>query len=111
VADTLNASDPGVQQDEKRFLAACGDVGRQYMLQRRIQSAESVSRHLFQTGLQLAKNQKLLETSDTLVERRAAFAAMLRDVLRRINTIELQAWSRRRDRSRPGSASPLPAQS
>lgn len=111
VADTLNASDPGVPLDEKRFLAACGDVGRQYMLQRRIQSAESVSRHLFQTGLQLAKNQKLLETSDTLVERRAAFAAMLRDVLRRINTIELQAWSRRRDRSRPGSASPLPAQS
>jgi len=35
---------------------------------------------------------------------------MLRDVLRRIDTIELQAWSRRRERGRPGSAPSLPSQ-
>jgi len=110
VADTLNAADHTVSLDEKKFLSSCGDVGRQYMLQRKIQSAESVSRHLFQTGLQLARNQKLLESGDTVAERRAAFAAMLRDVLRRIDTIELQAWSRRRERGRPGSAPSLPSQ-
>jgi glycerol-3-phosphate O-acyltransferase len=96
VADTLEACDPETPVDEKKFLAACGDVGRQYLLQRRIQSAESVSKHLFQTGLQLAKNHKLLEPGDDLRERRRVFAAGLRDVLGRIDTIELLAWSRNR---------------
>jgi glycerol-3-phosphate O-acyltransferase len=109
-ADTLNAADHTVPLDDKKFLSACGDVGRQYMLQRKLQSAESVSRHLFQTGLQLARNQKLLEAGDNIAERRAAFAAMLRDVLQRIDTIELQAWSRRRERGHPGSAPSLPSQ-
>ena len=107
VADTLEASDPSTPFDEKRFLAACSDVGRQYVLQRRIQSAESVSKHLFQTGLQLAKNQKLLEPSNDIRDRRAAFAAVLRDVVGRIDTIELQAWMRRRPSDRSPSASSL----
>jgi glycerol-3-phosphate O-acyltransferase len=107
VADTLEASDPSTPFDEKRFLAACSDVGRQYVLQRRIQSAESVSKHLFQTGLQLAKNQKLLEPSNDIREQRAAFAAVLRDVVGRIDTIELQAWMRRRPSDRSPSASSL----
>jgi len=107
VADTLEACDPGAAFDEKKFLAACGDVARQYMLQRRIQSAESVSKHLFQTGLQLAKNHKLLEPSDDVRDRRTAFAAGLRDVLGRIDAIELQAWMRRRPSDRSPSASSL----
>ncbi len=103
VADTLEASDPAAPFDDKKFLAACSDVGRQYMLQRKIQSAESVSKHLFQTGLQLARNQKLLEPGEFVGERRRAFAAMLRDVMSRIDTVELQAWERRREWRREGS--------
>src|SRR5262249_40664864 len=47
VADTLAAHDPGIV-DERKLLAQCGAVGRQYMLQHKIQTAESVSKHLFQ---------------------------------------------------------------
>ncbi len=98
VADTLDARDPGATFDERKFLTECGSVGRQYMLQKRIQSAESVSRHLFQTGLQLARNQKLLDMTDNMTARRRAFAVSLRDVLRRIDTIEAIANERARER-------------
>jgi len=98
VADTLDAHDPGAHFDEKKFLNSCGNVGRQYMLQKKIQSAESVSKHLFQTGLQLARNQKLLDMTDNMAARRTQFAVMLRDVLRRIDTIEALAWERLRER-------------
>ena len=98
VADTLDAHDPGAHFDDKKFLNACGNVGRQYMLQKKIQSAESVSKHLFQTGLKLARNQKLLDMTDNMAARRTQFALMLRDVLRRIDTIEALAWERLRER-------------
>jgi glycerol-3-phosphate O-acyltransferase len=98
VADTLDAHDPGAHFDEKKFLNSCGNVGRQYMLQKKIQSAESVSKHLFQTGLQLARNQKLLDMTDNMAARRTQFAVMRRDVLRRIDTIEALAWERLRER-------------
>lgn len=97
VADTLDAHDPGAHFDDKKFLNACGNVGRQYMLQKKIQSAESVSKHLFQTGLQLARNQKLLDMTDNMAARRSAFAVMLRDVMRRIDTIEALEWERVRE--------------
>lgn len=97
VADTLDANDPGAHFDEKKFLVECGNVGRQYMLQKRIQSAESVSKHLFQTGLQLARNQKLLDMTDNMAARRTAFAVGLRDVLKRIDVTEALAWERVRE--------------
>ncbi|MEQ1756544.1 MAG: glycerol-3-phosphate 1-O-acyltransferase [Micropepsaceae bacterium] len=100
VADTLDANDPGAHFDEKKFMVECGNVGRQYMLQKRIQTAESVSKHLFQTGLQLARNQKLLDMTDNMAARRTAFAVSLRDVLRRLDTIEALAWERTREQSR-----------
>lgn len=98
VADTLDAHGLGAHFDEKKFLNSCGSVGRQYMLQKKIQSPESVSKHLFQTGLQLARNHKLLDMTDNMAARRTAFAVMLRDVLRRIDTIEALAWERLRER-------------
>lgn len=96
VADTLAAHDPSFV-DEKKLIAECGAVGRQYLLQKRIQSEESVSRHLFQTGLQLAKNQKLMEATDNVAGRRHAFAAELRDIMRRIDTVEALGEERVRD--------------
>jgi glycerol-3-phosphate O-acyltransferase len=97
VADTLDANDPGAHFDDKRFLVECGNVGRQYMLQKKIRSPESVSKHLFQTGLQLAKNQKLLDMTDNMTARRRAFAVSLRDVLRRLDTIEALAYELARE--------------
>ncbi|MCE9521995.1 MAG: glycerol-3-phosphate 1-O-acyltransferase [Alphaproteobacteria bacterium] len=98
VADTLAVVDPGIV-DEKKLLVDCAAVGRQYMLQKRIQSAESVSKHLFQTGLQLARNQKLLEATDDVAGRRRAFAASLGDVMRRIDTIEALTHERAREQT------------
>jgi glycerol-3-phosphate O-acyltransferase len=99
VADTLAARDPGIV-DERKLLTDCGAVGRQYMLQHKIQSAESVSKHLFQTGLQLVKHQKLLEITDNVAGRRKAFAASLGDIMRRIDTIEALAQERMREAPR-----------
>ena len=63
-------------------------LGRQYVAQRRLRSSESVSALLFQTGLQLAANRGLLEPGPGLAERRAAFLAELRDLVRRLDQIE-----------------------
>lgn len=96
VADTLAARDPAVV-DERKLLNDCGAVGRQYMLQHKIQSAESVSKHLFQNGLQLVRHQRLLEITDNVAGRRKAFAALLGDIMRRIDTIEALAQERVRE--------------
>ena len=97
VADTLASRDPGATFDDRKFLNDCGAVGRQYMLQKKIQTPESVSRHLFQTGLQLVRNKKLLDMTDNMTARRAAFAAVLGDIMRRIDTIEALASERARE--------------
>ncbi len=99
VADTLAIRDPGIV-DERKLLTDCSAVGRQYMLQQKILSAESVSKHLFQTGLQLARNQKLLEVTATVAGRRKAFAAALTDIMHRIDMIEALAQERARERVR-----------
>jgi glycerol-3-phosphate O-acyltransferase len=96
VADTLAAHDPSFV-DEKKLLVECGAVGRQYLLQKRIQSEESASKHLFHTGLQLAKNQKLMDATDNVAQRRRAFAAELRDIMRRIDTVEALGEERMRE--------------
>ena len=59
---------------------SCLALGKQYRLQRRIRSAESVSKVLFETALRLARNRDLLEPgAPDLVERRRAFADEIRD--------------------------------
>jgi glycerol-3-phosphate O-acyltransferase len=81
-------------------------LGRQYVAQRRLRSAESVSVLLFQTAIQLAGNRGLLEPSadaaeradiaeradaaerGDIAERRAAFLAELRHLVRRLDQIE-----------------------
>lgn len=89
VAETLVLRGAG---DEAEFLAAALSLGRQYLLQRRIHCAESVSKTLFQSALGLARNQNLVEPNDGVGERRKAFASEFRDALRRADIIDtLQA--------------------
>ena len=69
--------------------------GKQYLLQRRIQSGESVSKVLFETALRLAGNRGLLERgTPDLIERRRAFAEEIRAAIRRADAIELLAQAR-----------------
>jgi glycerol-3-phosphate O-acyltransferase len=69
-------------------------LGRQYLLQRRLDSAESISGELFRGALRLAANRGLVEPGgDELRVRREAFAAEVRDVVRRIHVIRALALS------------------
>jgi glycerol-3-phosphate O-acyltransferase len=97
VAERLSARDPAHPVEEKEFLAECGGVGRQMLLQGRLHGPESLSRELFSGALQLVANQDLTGPGGAeLTRRRQAFAARLRDVVARVITIdEIDAASRR----------------
>jgi glycerol-3-phosphate O-acyltransferase len=99
VADQLAAQPPGVALDEKRFLTDCIGVARQYRLQQRIHSPESISKELFATAWQLAVSRGLLDPGapggagvspdmEELDQKRQAFAAELAEIVRRIGVVE-----------------------
>jgi glycerol-3-phosphate O-acyltransferase len=95
VGDALERHDPAQPIEESSFLATCLALGKQYRLQRRLRRTESVSKVLFATALRLARNRELLEPGAAdLVDRRRAFAAEIRAVIKRIDTIDLLAASR-----------------
>jgi len=84
VADQLVLADAPIDGDA--FVAGCVPVARQYHLQQRTHSPESISEELFRTALKLAGNRGLLDGED-LPARRTAFAAQIREVLARIELI------------------------
>jgi glycerol-3-phosphate O-acyltransferase len=82
VADCLAAMNPGHRLDERAFLGECLGVGRQWLLQRRLTSAESVSLELFRTGLALARHRGLEGPGGTDLEQaRQEFLTELRDTI------------------------------
>jgi glycerol-3-phosphate O-acyltransferase len=96
VGDELERLDPGARFEERAFFARCLARGEQYRLQRLTHSAESVSSVLFATALKLAANRGLLDPGGgPVVEGRAAFAAELRQVIRRIEVVAELAARRR----------------
>ncbi len=75
VADRLAAHPADVPVDERKFLARCSAVGRQYVLQKRLRNPECVSRELFGNALALAANRGLLQPgADHLMAKRHRFA-------------------------------------
>ena len=94
VADAL-LTQPDAPFDDAAFLTKCLALGKQYHLQRRIRSAESVSKLLFEAAVRLARNRELLNADiPNLAGRRRAFAEELRDLIRRIDAIGALAASR-----------------
>lgn len=88
LADRLALRDPGEKVDQDALVAECIGVARQRVLQRTLHSPESVSKDLFKNALLLAGNRDLLGPGDVgLAERRAAFAAELAEVVRRIEVL------------------------
>ncbi|QSR29129.1 glycerol-3-phosphate acyltransferase [Nocardioides sp. S5] len=86
LADRLaDHGDAPVGDDD--LLADSLAVGQQWALQRRVASAESISLELFRTALALARHKGLLEGRDGVGSAREAFAAELRDTVRRVNII------------------------
>ncbi|CAM3126693.1 glycerol-3-phosphate 1-O-acyltransferase [Skermania piniformis] len=104
VADRLTAHDPHKRIDRKEFVDECVAIGKQLLLQDRLQDAESVSSELFGSALQLADNRNLLgpvsaDTPDAgaqLRRRRLDFAGELHQVSERIAlAAKLDASSRK----------------
>jgi glycerol-3-phosphate O-acyltransferase len=89
VGDALEGADPGEAIDANGLLRECLALGRQYSLQRRLRSAESVSQVLFKNAIRLADNRELLTAGDArMLAARHGFAAQLRDALRRVDAVE-----------------------
>jgi glycerol-3-phosphate O-acyltransferase len=88
VADRLLAGAPNGELDEGAFLDECLRVGRQWVLERRMASEESLSTEMFRTALKLASHRDLCATADpTLTERRIAFRREIEDVRRSVAVI------------------------
>lgn len=86
VADCLQALEEW-PVDAEKLERDCLGVGEQYLRQRRITNRDAVSLHLFRPAIKLAANHELLAGPD-LVRRRAAHAAMLCDLQRRLSSID-----------------------
>ncbi|MCZ6506270.1 MAG: 1-acyl-sn-glycerol-3-phosphate acyltransferase, partial [Actinobacteria bacterium] len=65
--------------DEKEFLKACLARARMYRIEERLFSGESASQVLFKSALELARNRDLIEDDPEVGERRARFAAEVRE--------------------------------
>ena len=74
--------------DEQRFIGQCLQVGRQWALQRRIASLESVSAEMFRTALRLAGHRGLVEPGEPdVTTHRQELVDEIREVRRRIQAI------------------------
>lgn len=80
VADVLRDAPADVGQ--KELTESALGVGRQYVAQTRVRSSESVSTLLFATAYQVVVDQDLIAPAPDLADRRTAFRAELRDILR-----------------------------
>jgi len=89
VADALERAPATAKLDDGPFLRGCLALGRQYVLQGRVARQESVSQALFATALKLARHRGLADgDASDLLEKRRAFAAALREDIRRVDAIE-----------------------
>ena len=91
VADQLVVEPDEAVTDQKVIIDRSLSVGRQWALQRRIVSEESVSSEMFQTALRLAAHRGLLEAGKG--EERRRFVAELAEIRRRIARVERLAES------------------
>ncbi|MFI7542171.1 lysophospholipid acyltransferase [Actinoplanes sp. NPDC049599] len=98
VADRLAAwQDDDEPFDEPRLLDECLRVGRQWALQKRLASEESVSLELFKPALRMAEHRGLVSAdAPGTAKRRGEFLEEMRETLRRVTVIAELA---RRDRS------------
>jgi glycerol-3-phosphate O-acyltransferase len=88
VADCLAGRDPAEELDKPTFVRQCIGLGRQYRLQRRLHSPESISRELFDSALRLAANRDLVAPGgEGLLARRRAFADEIGTEVRRLDYV------------------------
>lgn len=116
VGDQVARMGAGEKVDEAKVVTQCLALGKQYLLQRRVTRAESVSKVLFQNTLRLAANRRLLEAGQggELASRRQAFSQEIQRAIRRVDAIGVLAAGRRTGllgRAKDGEAASLPPRS
>jgi glycerol-3-phosphate O-acyltransferase len=88
VADHLAAQIPGTPFDESVFLSQCLGIARQYRLQHRIWSTESISQELFGNAIAVARSRGLLAVDGAdVAARRRELAEEIADHVAQIATI------------------------
>jgi glycerol-3-phosphate O-acyltransferase len=88
VAECLAAAAVGEPVDREVFTKQCLGLGEQMRRRHQIASGEAVSIELFRSALKLADNRGLLDVeSADLAVGRLAFAAELRDLVRRVRVL------------------------
>jgi glycerol-3-phosphate O-acyltransferase len=96
VADALARRPSTAEFEQGAFLDECLRLGRQYVLQGRVRSPESVSKPLFEVGIRVARNRRLLDPGlPGLAGLRRALATEVRDAIRRVEAVEALAAARR----------------
>jgi glycerol-3-phosphate O-acyltransferase len=96
VADRLLVLGESPIEDEKHLVRDCLEWGKQYLRQRRIRSAESVSKALLENGARLAQNRGLFDgEASALREARLHLSQELHDTIRRLDAIDALASARR----------------
>ncbi len=91
VASALASWPPEVPVDEEQLLERSLRMGRQWIHQRRIHSAESVSLELFKNALQLAAHRELIDgAGPALQARREALAAELDHLVTELDELARQ---------------------
>ena len=94
VADLIEQAAYHSTIDIDRLRKDAMALGKQYRLQGRIRSAESVSNVLFDSAIDLAENRKLFAVGPDMVERRKAFAAEIRRIVGYIDSVSAIAVGR-----------------
>jgi glycerol-3-phosphate O-acyltransferase len=94
VADALVGYGDGAAPPAPQLLAECTGLGEQYLLQKKLGHPESVSRHLFATGLELARRRGLCPGGAGTGARRRQFATEIGGVLRRLARVHAIAVRR-----------------
>ncbi len=100
---------PGDAPDAASLLETCMGLGRQYLLQGRLHTPESVSRHLYRAGLELARHRGASGADAESSARRAGLAAQLDDVLHRLAVVHRIAVRRVEHGLRVGAAGAPPS--
>ncbi len=94
IADLIEQDAYHSKIDEEQLRKDAMALGKQYLLQGRINTAESVSNVLFESAIQLAANRKLFSAGPDMVERRQAFAEEIRRYVGYLDSISAIAVGR-----------------
>ncbi len=88
IGDLIEADAYTSQIDIDGLRRRAMDLGKQYVLQGRIHSEESVSQVLFDAAISVAENRKLFVQGPDIVERRIEFANELRQTVAHLRAID-----------------------